>query len=75
MKFKVETSALENANQPPSFIPYLTTRQIISQRRLLGRIDAEGVVVFDLDPGADVCAFVACERGHPFGGVCGRMCE
>lgn len=48
-------------------ITYCSTfGKIVGQRRLLGAINCERVVVFDGHPSSDVCANETGQRRHPF---------
>lgn len=54
---------------PGAATEYLAACEVAGEGSLLGGVDAEVVVVLDLDPGTDVGALVACERDHPLGRV------
>ena len=47
----------------------LAVRQVLRDRRLLGRVDGELVVVLDLDPSLHVRADKAAERRDPLGDI------
>ena len=50
-------------------IERLAVGEVARESSLLSGVDAKGVVVLDLDPGADVGAPVARKRDHPLSRV------